>query len=187
MRNLLLASCFVLLAAGCADLAGSMESTHTLMTQTPAPDTDRADREHARRQAEWARIEREAQAGQTVPVVIQEERPLSRSERAINVLRRSPITRWMFPSRALGPAAPAPATAPNRGSASTVNTSASPTAEVIPSVPPSTPEAGPTPQAGEGRVIIGKPRDTGSGIKSTVTGNPVEPIPTTPGDTDAEA
>ena len=167
MRKLLvITSVAVLLASGCASFGTEGDKTASLMTQTPHPKTlDRQGKVQARRAAA---AEREArrQSGYVSP------EPMSRSERAIEVLRRSRFTRWVFPARSLGPSNPGPGTGGMVGSGS-----ASPTAQAIPGTSPVTTVPGPTPMPGEGRIVIGRSRDAGTGIKSSVTGTPVEQVP----------
>lgn len=167
MRRLLAFTAMaVLLASGCASFGTEGDKTASLMTSTPHPkQLDRASRAEARRASAAQR-----RAARQQGTYVTSDQPATRSERAVGVLRRSPVTRWMFPARSLGPANPG---AGPRGS---MGSSMSPSAQPIPSARPVTPVPGPTPMPGEGRIIVGRAQDPGTGIKSSVTGTPVEPI-----------
>lgn len=164
MRRLLAFTAMaILLASGCASFGTEGDKTASLMTSTPHPkQLDRASRAQGRRAAAAER-----RAASQRGTYVSPDQPATMSERAVGVLRRSPVTRWMFPARSLGPANPG---------AGPQGSSMSPSAQPIPSATPVTPVPGPTPMPGQGRIVVGRAQDPGTGIKSSVTGTPVEPI-----------
>jgi hypothetical protein len=145
-RLILTAALLLAMAGGCAtsDMypTGSTAST---MTLSPA-DYDPDERVYVRPARTRTRV---YSASDQPAVSVQPQQPMSRAERAMAVLRRSPLGRLGRGIRGifLGPSNPAPQS--NLGvTGTTVST---------------------------GEVIVGQP--VGSGIRSSVTGTPVEQVP----------
>jgi hypothetical protein len=145
---ILTAALLLALAGGCATSdTYSTGSTASTMTRSPA-DYDPDERVYVRP----ARTRTRAYSSSDQPAVsIQPQQPMSRAERAMAVLRRSPLGRLGRGIRGifLGPSNPAPQS--NLGATGTT--------------------------VSTGEVIVGQPVETGSGIRSSVTGTPVEQVP----------
>lgn len=159
-EQFVLAAVFLLvLASGCATSElPPMVSTASTMTQSP---DDYRPNDGDRRYARPASSRQAATAywsdGQSA-VAIEQPRPRSRAERAMDVLRRSPLWRFGRAVRGvfLGPSAP-PASITATGTTMTSTQS--------------------------GQVIVGQPVEVGSGIRSTVTGTPAGAVPGVTGGT----
>lgn len=250
MRKQLIASLsftLVCLASGCASMDETLpRATASTMTQTSSPHagddhgrgrtTTRAPEERRglsgifrRRSATTPAPSPSYRSPQSSTLDMTPAPQRSRGQRALDVLRRSPLGRA---GRVVtGRGTPAPSTEASvsssentSGSVSVQPTSrvvvgqpvetgssirstvtghpvdqvpgttsmglinASTNAPIVTSTPGGTSVPQQTLEPGAGRVYVGQPVDTGSGIKSSVTGTPVEPIPgVTPASTNLQS